>query len=135
MPGFLGNLLPLCCNRPPRRSTCGPSCCPLSCTRGPPGEDNSDNDSNGGGGGGGGGRDNGAGGVGSVVLVVMIIVNGGGGFFPIGLHGKRHWSRLVEAERRMERKQQEKIFVKGCYPHRHHHVVCVVINHNETIQP
>ena len=60
LPGFLGNLLPLCCNRPPRRSTCGPSCCPLSCTRGQPGEDSGDNDSNGGGGGG--GRDNGDGG-------------------------------------------------------------------------
>ena len=36
--------------------------------------------------------------------------NGGGGFPPIGLHGKRHWSRLVQAERRMERKQPEKIF-------------------------
>ena len=68
-------------------------------------------------------------------MVVMKIVNEGGGFFPIGLHGKRHWSRLAEAERRMERKQQEKIFAKGCYPHRHHHVVCVVLNHNETIQP
>ena len=49
LPGFWGNWLPLCCSRPPRRSTCGPSCCPLSCTRGPPGDSGGD-DSNGGGG-------------------------------------------------------------------------------------
>ena len=49
LPGFWGNLLPLCCSRPPRRSTCGPSCCPLSCTRGPPGDSGGD-DSTGGGG-------------------------------------------------------------------------------------
>ena len=58
LPGFLGILLPLCCSRPPRRSTCGPSCCPLSCTRGQP-EDSGGDDSNGGGGDGGRGDCNG----------------------------------------------------------------------------
>lgn len=84
---------------------------------------------------------------------MMKIVNGGGGFFPIRLHGKRHWSRLAEAERRMERKQQEKIFLsKGAtlivttmlfasflitikqYNHKNKQYHHNEPNHNETIQ-